>query len=258
MIQTHLTSTKITAIALTLSFSKVASVSKEEASSEHIEAAGGQEIQIEAVQVMVGHQKVSAVDGYLQDIRVITANKELLSKAMTHIEDIIGGSSKTEETVDGEVLVSLIRLFLTEARKSSKSSSLSSLSLRLTSVGATLTDEQMSLTNQLTSTLNDTINRMVDEINALEFNIFEVEGDLPSTDQITGGSWTATAAMAEETAASLLLHQLKIVSLNTKAVSSVATQLDAVLVTETGTETSGSVIISGEEYLFLVDSFVQS
>ena len=116
----------------------------------------------------------------------------------------------------------------------------------------------MSLTNQLTSTLNDTINRMVDEINALEFNIFEVEGDLPSTDQITGGSWTATAAMAEETAASLLLHQLKIVSLNTKAVSSVATQLDAVLVTETGTESSGSLTISGEEYLFLVERFVQS
>jgi len=64
--------------------------------------------------------------------------------------------------------------------------------------------------------------------------------------------------MAEETAASLLLHQLKIVSLNTKAVSSVASQLDAVLVTETGTETSGSVTISGEEYLFLVDMFVQS
>merc|ERR1719285_806228 len=141
---------------------------------------------------------------------------------------------------------------------SSKSSSLSSISLRLTSVGATLTDDQMSLTTQLTSTLNDTINRMVDEINALEFNIIEVEGDLPSADQITGGSWTATAAMAEETAASLLLHQLKIVSLNTKAVSSVASQLDAVLVTETGTETSGSLTISGEEYLFLIDRFVQS
>ena len=69
-----------------------------QASSEQIEAAGGQEIQIEAVQVMVGHQKVSldhmlysftllskvsAVDGYLQDIRVITANKELLSKVQT-------------------------------------------------------------------------------------------------------------------------------------------------------------------------------
>ena len=75
-----------------------------QASSEQIEAAGAQEIQIEAVQVMVGHQKVSldhtykncilysfitllpkvsAVDGYLQDIRVITANKQLLSKVQT-------------------------------------------------------------------------------------------------------------------------------------------------------------------------------
>ena len=30
-----------------------------QASAEHIDAAGGQEVQIEAVQVMVGHQKVS-------------------------------------------------------------------------------------------------------------------------------------------------------------------------------------------------------
>ena len=64
--------------------------------------------------------------------------------------------------------------------------------------------------------------------------------------------------MAEETAASLLLHQLKTVSLNTKAATSVATQLDSVLVTETGTETTGSLTIPGEEYVFLVDMFVQS
>jgi len=99
---------------------------------------------------------------------------------------------------------------------------------------------------------------MVDEINALEFNIFEVEGDVPSADQITGGSWTATAAMAEETAASLLLQQLKILSLNTKAASSVSTQLDSVLLTEAGTETTGMLTISGEEYLSLVNIFVQS
>merc|ERR1719222_584521 len=134
---------------------------------------------------------------------------------MLHFEDIISGKGNT--VVDGEVLVSMIKLFLTEARKSSKASSLSSLSLRFTSVTATLTEEQISLTTQLTSTLNDTIARMVDEINALEFNIFEVEGDVPSADQITGGSWIATAAMAEETAARLLLQQLKILSLNKKS-----------------------------------------
>ena len=121
---------------------------------------------------------------------------------MLHIEDIIGGASSKEATVvDGEVLVSMIRvistltlkaltrvfqLFLTEARKSSKASSLSSLSLRLTSITATLTDDQISLTTQLASTLKDTIARMVEEINALEFSIFEVEGDIPSADQITG------------------------------------------------------------------------
>ena len=145
----------------------------------------------------------------------------------------------------------------------------------MTSVSATLTEDQISLTTQLTSTLNDTIARMVEEINALEFNIFEVEGDVPSADQITGdslqtllhqsaanhilgGSWIATAGMAEETAASLLLHQLKILSLNTKAASSVSTQLGSVLVTEAGTETTGSLTISGEEYFFLVNTFVQS
>ena len=60
--------------------------------------------------------------------------------------------------------------------------------------------------------------------------------------------------MAEEAAASLQLHQLKIVSLNTKAASSVATQLESVLATEAGTETTGSLTISGEEYLLFVNS----
>ena len=64
--------------------------------------------------------------------------------------------------------------------------------------------------------------------------------------------------MAEETAASLVLNKLKILSLNTKAVTSVSTQLDSVLATEAGTETSGSLTISGEEYLFLVNMFIQS
>ena len=70
------------------------------------------------------------MDAYLQDIRVITANKELMSKvhptttttiiikmhflltqAMLYIEDIIGGAASTEATVvDGEVLISLIRV----------------------------------------------------------------------------------------------------------------------------------------------------
>ena len=73
-----------------------------------------------------------------------------------------------------------------------------------------------------------------------------------------GGSWSATAAMAEETAASLVLNKLKILSLNTKALTSLSTQLDSVLATEAGTETSGSLTISGEEYLFLVNIFIQS
>merc|ERR1719412_484458 len=110
---------------------------------------------------------------------------------------------------------------------------------------------------QLRSTLNDTITRMVDEINALQFNIFEVVGAIPSSEQITGGSLTATPATANETAASLLLDQLKIVSLNTKATTSVANQLAAVLATETGTETSGNLLISGEEYVALVAMFVE-
>ena len=68
---------------------------------------------------------------------------------------------------------------------------------------------------------------------------------------------TATPATANETAASLLLDQLKIVSLNSKATTSVANQLAAVLATETGTETSGNLLISGEEYVALVAMFVE-
>merc|ERR1719507_2464432 len=133
-LQISLMSNKITAIAFTLSFSKVTSVSEDdttlltdakatidkqseavdlslaglqkafltltgmEASEEQIGAAGGQEIQLGAVQVMVGHQKISAVDTYLQDIRVITESKDLLSEVMLHIEVIISGASSAEET----------------------------------------------------------------------------------------------------------------------------------------------------------------
>ena len=64
--------------------------------------------------------------------------------------------------------------------------------------------------------------------------------------------------MAEEASASLVLRQLKTLSLNTKAVSSVSTQLESVLATEAGTETSGRLTISGEEYLRLVNVFIQS
>merc|ERR1719400_62300 len=120
-----------------------------------------------------------------------------MSKVMLHIEEVIGGGTK-DETVEGEVLVGLIRLFLMEAKKYSEASSLSSLSLRLTSVSATLTEDQVTMTTQLKSTLNDTIGRMEDEINALEFSFFEAEGERPSSDQITGGSLMATAEEAKE------------------------------------------------------------
>ena len=63
---------------------------------------------------------------------------------------------------------------------------MSSISFRLTSINATLNEEEMTMMTQLKSTLNDTITRMVDEINALQFNIFEVEGAIPSSEQITG------------------------------------------------------------------------
>ena len=63
---------------------------------------------------------------------------------------------------------------------------MSSISFRLTSINATLNEEEITMMTQLRSTLNDTITRMVDEINALQFNIFEVEGEIPSSEQITG------------------------------------------------------------------------
>ena len=73
-----------------------------------------------------------------------------------------------------------------EARKSSKASSLSSISFRLTSINATLNEEEMTMMTQLRNTLNDTITRMMDEVNALQFNIFEVMGAIPSSEQIIG------------------------------------------------------------------------
>ena len=214
--------------------------------------------------------------------------QSLFSQVMLHIEEVIGGGTQ-DETVEGEVLVSLIRviclfsepshlviqLFLMEAKKSSKASSLTSLALRLTSVSATLTEDQVAMTTQLKSTLNDTIGRLEDEINALEFSFFEAEGERPSSDQITGiikrqpqlhilitihlgGSLTATAEEAKDAAASLLISQLKIVSMNTMAATNVASQLEVVLATEIGTETSGILAISGEEYFSLVSFFIQS
>merc|ERR1719266_649654 len=46
--------------------------------------------------------------------------------------------------------------------------------------------------------------------------------------------------------------------MNTKAATSVASQLEVVLATEAGTETSGILAISGEEYFSLVSFFIQS
>ena len=63
---------------------------------------------------------------------------------------------------------------------------MSSISFRLTSINATLNEEEITMMTQLRSTLNDTITRMVDEINALQFNIFEVVGAIPSSEQIIG------------------------------------------------------------------------
>ena len=69
---------------------------------------------------------------------------------------------------------------------------------------------------------------------------------------------TATAEEAKEAAANLLISQLKIVFMNTKAATNVANQLEVVLATEAGTETSGILAISGEEYFSLVSFFIQS
>ena len=63
---------------------------------------------------------------------------------------------------------------------------MSSISFRLTSINATLNEEEITMMTQLRNTLNDTITRMMDEINALQFNIFEVMGAIPSSEQIIG------------------------------------------------------------------------
>ena len=68
-----------------------------------------------------------------------------------------------------------------------------------------------------------------------------------------GGSWTAT----KETVAAFLLGQMKTVTVNSAAASSVMTTMETILSTTVGSATEGSVTMTGEEYLEAITTFVK-
>ena len=68
-----------------------------------------------------------------------------------------------------------------------------------------------------------------------------------------GGSWTATT----ETVSSFLLSQMKTVTVNSAAATSVMTTMETILSTTVGTATEGSITMTGEEYLEAITVFVE-
>ena len=68
-----------------------------------------------------------------------------------------------------------------------------------------------------------------------------------------GGSWTATT----ETVSTFLLSQMKTVTVNSAAATSVMTTMETILSTTVGSATEGSITMTGEEYLEAITIFVQ-
>ena len=68
-----------------------------------------------------------------------------------------------------------------------------------------------------------------------------------------GGSWTATT----ETVSTFLLSQMKTVTVNSAAATSVMTTMETILSTTVGSTTEGSITMTGEEYLEAITIFVQ-
>ena len=75
----------------------------------------------------------------------------------------------------------------------------------------------------------------------------------PNTRHFPGGSWTATT----ETVSTFLLSQMKTVTVNSAAATSVMTTMETILSTTVGTATEGSITMTGEEYLEAITIFVQ-
>merc|ERR550534_1127976 len=157
IIETSLTSVKITSLALSIAQAKVtlseASVISElttsittitavketiseelvtkqtsfkkltgaEATEMQIEEAGGRPQKPEAGGVLTGYKKVSAVHTALQDVRTFTVNKASITKVTVFLTSLTDGSSTgvtDGESVEGTVFVERISLLLGELEMS--------------------------------------------------------------------------------------------------------------------------------------------
>ena len=117
-------------------------------------------------------------------------------------------------------------------------SSILTLHLSITSISVTLsTAQKTEIATHITS-LKAISSSMEIQIKSFQFAFFVLKGVIATSVQIQGGSLEATT----ETASSHLVMQLKIVSLNSQAVTSVTTVIKTVLATAVGTSTKGILI----------------
>ena len=143
-----------------------------------------------------------------------------------------------------------IQALLNELKRSTASPSILTLSLSITSVTVTLTETQRTELTQLLNSFEQIISLMDEEIGSLSFSLFVSTGSIVSSLQISGRSHTSEYDIKEsipggsltatvDSAATHLLGDMKTVSLNMAAVSSVMTQIILSLSTAPGTATSG-------------------
>ena len=140
-------------------------------------------------------------------------------------------------------------------KRSTTSPSIPTLSLSITSVTVTLTEAQKTQLTQLVKSLEVNLDLIDKETNSFKFRLFVAIGSSVSNLQISGiiiwwqyfvkscfpgGSLTATV----DSAATHLLGNMKTVSLNTAAVSSVMAQLVISLDSQPGTAILGNDLTS--------------
>ena len=123
------------------------------------------------------------------------------------------------------------------AQASSMDSSILTLHLSITSISVTLSTAQKTEMVAVLRSLKTIVSSMHIQITALQFAFFVLKGVIATSVQIHGGRVDATA----ETVSSHLVMQMKILSMNSQAVTSVTKVLDSVLATTAGTTTKGTL-----------------
>ena len=116
-------------------------------------------------------------------------------------------------------------------------SSILTLHLSITSISVTLsTAQKTEMATHITS-LKTIVSSMEIQITSFQFAFFVLKEVMATSVQIQGGSLEATT----ETASSHLVMQMKTVSLNSQAVTSVTAVIKSVLATAVGTATKGNM-----------------